>query len=70
MSISEPVLRDSVEGKMGLTRGQWVKFGRVLGLPTTYSTRPSRLRAVSFSMEHSSSLGQNTRRKNSTHPRH
>src|ERR1039458_54600 len=28
------------EGKMGLTRGQWVKFGRLLGLPTTYALRP------------------------------
>jgi hypothetical protein len=25
---------------MGLTRGQWVKFGRLLGLPTTYALRP------------------------------
>ena len=28
MSITELVLRDAVEGKMGVTRGQWVKFGR------------------------------------------
>jgi hypothetical protein len=41
MSIPEMVLRDAVEGKMGLTRGQWVKFGRLLGLPTTYILRPS-----------------------------
>jgi hypothetical protein len=41
MSIPELVLRDAVEGKMGLTRGQWVKFGRLLGLPTTYELRPS-----------------------------
>jgi hypothetical protein len=40
MSIPELVLRDAVEGKMGLTRGQWVKFGRLLGLPTTYQLRP------------------------------
>ena len=40
MSIPELVLRDAVEGKMGLTRGQWVKFGRLLGLPTTYILRP------------------------------
>jgi hypothetical protein len=40
MSIPELVLRDGVEGKMGLTRGQWVKFGRLLGLPTTYVLRP------------------------------
>ena len=31
MSIPEMVLRDAVEGKMGLTRGQWVKLGRFLG---------------------------------------
>jgi len=41
MSIPEMVLRDAVEGKMGLTRGQWVKFGRLLGLPTTYELRPA-----------------------------
>lgn len=40
MSIPELVLRDAVEGKMGLTRGQWVKFDRFLGLPTTYQLRP------------------------------
>lgn len=40
MSIPELVLRDAVEGKMGLTRGQWVKCGRLLGLPTTYQLRP------------------------------
>jgi hypothetical protein len=40
MSIPEFVLRDAVGGKMGLTRGQWVKFGRLLGLPTTYVLRP------------------------------
>ena len=40
MSVPEMVLRDAVEGKMGLTRGQWVKFGRLLGLPTTYQLRP------------------------------
>jgi len=28
MSITELVLRDAVEDKMGVTRGQWVKFGR------------------------------------------
>jgi hypothetical protein len=41
MSIPEMVLRDAVEGKMGLTRGQWVKFGCLLGLPTTYVLRPA-----------------------------
>jgi hypothetical protein len=40
MSIPELVLRDAVEAKMGLTRGQWVKLGQVLGLPTTYILRP------------------------------
>ena len=40
MSIPELVLRDAVEGKMGLTRGQWVRFGHLLGLPTTYELRP------------------------------
>jgi hypothetical protein len=40
MSIPELVLRDAVEGKMGLTRGKWVKFGRLLGLPTTSQLRP------------------------------
>jgi hypothetical protein len=40
MSVPEMVLRDAVEGKMGLTRGQWVKLGRLLGLPTTYILRP------------------------------
>lgn len=41
MSIPEIVLRDAVEGKLGLTRGQWVKLGHLLGLPTTYKLRPS-----------------------------
>jgi hypothetical protein len=40
MSIPEMVLRDAVEGKMGLTRGQWVRLGKALGLPTTYELRP------------------------------
>jgi hypothetical protein len=40
MSIHELVLRDAVEGKMGLTRGQWIKFGRLLDLPTTYILQP------------------------------
>lgn len=40
MSIPELILRDAVEGRMGLTRGQWVKFGKMLGLPTTYQLRP------------------------------
>ena len=33
MSIPELVLRDAVEGKMGLTRGQWLRFGRLLSRP-------------------------------------
>ena len=41
MSIPEMVLRDAIEGKMGLTRGQWVRLGKVLGLPTTYKLRPA-----------------------------
>ena len=40
MPVPELVLRDAVEGKISLTRGQWVKFGRLLGLPTTYILRP------------------------------
>jgi hypothetical protein len=40
MSIPELVLCDAVEGKMGLTHGQWVRFGKILGLPTTYQLRP------------------------------
>ena len=34
MSIPELVLRDAVDGKMGLTREQWVRFGKLLGLPS------------------------------------
>jgi hypothetical protein len=40
MAIPEMVLRDAVEGKMGLTRGQCVRLGKALGLPTTYELRP------------------------------
>jgi hypothetical protein len=40
MFLPEMVLRDAVDGKMGLTRGQWVRFGQELGLPTTYVLRP------------------------------
>jgi hypothetical protein len=40
MSIPELVLRDAIEGKMGLIRGQWIRFGRLLGLSTTYTLRP------------------------------
>ncbi len=40
MFLPEMVLRDAVEGKMGLTLGQWIRLGKVLGLPTTYELRP------------------------------
>jgi hypothetical protein len=40
MFLPEMVLRDAVEGKMGLTRGQWVRLGKELELPTTYELRP------------------------------
>jgi hypothetical protein len=40
MSIPELVLRDANEGKMGLTHGQWVMLGKILGPPTTYQLRP------------------------------
>lgn len=36
MSIPEMVLRDAVQGKLGLTRGQWVKLGQLLKLPTDF----------------------------------
>ena len=39
MSVPEMVLHDAVEGKMGLTRRQWVRLGRMPGLPTTYILR-------------------------------
>ena len=39
MSIPELVLRDGVEGKMGLTRGQWVK-----SVSYTHLTLPTILR--------------------------
>jgi hypothetical protein len=41
MAIPEMVLRDAIEGQMGLTRGQWVRLGKALGLPTTYELRPA-----------------------------
>jgi hypothetical protein len=40
MAIPEMVLRDAVEAKMGLSRGQRVRLGKALGLPTTYELRP------------------------------
>ena len=39
--IPEMVLRDAVERKMALTRGQWIKLGHLLDLPTTYELRPA-----------------------------
>jgi hypothetical protein len=41
MSIPEMVLRDAIEGRMGLTRGQWVMLGQILSLPTAYELRPA-----------------------------
>jgi len=41
MSIPEMVLLDAVQGKLGLTRGQWLKLGQLLGLATTFDLRPS-----------------------------
>jgi len=41
MAIPEMVLQDAVEGKMGLTRGQWVRLGQRLSLPTAYELRPA-----------------------------
>jgi hypothetical protein len=46
MSVPELVRRDGVEGKLRLTRGQWVKFGRFLGLPTTYVLGPGELNGI------------------------
>lgn len=40
MFIPEVLLRDAVEGKMALTRGQWIRLGHLLDLPTTYELRP------------------------------
>jgi hypothetical protein len=37
--IPEMVLRDAVERKMALTRGQWIKLGHLLDLPTAYELR-------------------------------
>ena len=41
MSIPEMVLRDAVQGKLGLTRGQWVKLGELLKMTTSFQLRPS-----------------------------
>jgi hypothetical protein len=40
MSIPEMVLRDAVEGKLGLTLGQWVKLGQLLKLTAGFQLRP------------------------------
>ena len=33
MSLPELILKDAVEGQVGLRRGQWNKIGKLLGLP-------------------------------------
>jgi len=43
MSIPEMVLQDAIQGKLALTRGQWVKVGQLLKLPTTFELRASEL---------------------------
>lgn len=40
MSLPELILKDAVEGQIGLRRGQWNKIGELLGLPTTFQLRP------------------------------
>jgi hypothetical protein len=40
MSLPELILKDAVEGQVGLRRGQWNKIGKLLGLPTTFQLRP------------------------------
>jgi hypothetical protein len=39
MSLSETILREAVEGKLARTRGQWVRLGQLLGLPTNFELR-------------------------------
>jgi hypothetical protein len=39
--IPEMVLRDAVNGNMGLSLGQWIRLGKVRGLPTMCKIRPS-----------------------------
>jgi hypothetical protein len=40
MFVPEMVLCDAVGAKMALTRGQWGRLGKLLGLPTTCELRP------------------------------
>jgi hypothetical protein len=40
MSLSETILREAVQGKLARTRGQWVRLGQLLGLPTNFELRP------------------------------
>jgi hypothetical protein len=43
MSIPEMVLQDAIQGNLALSRGQWVRLGQLLKLPTTFELRPSEL---------------------------
>jgi hypothetical protein len=36
MLIPEMVLRDVVQGKLGMTRGQWIRLGKVLKIATNF----------------------------------
>jgi hypothetical protein len=40
MFVPEMVLRDAVRARMALTRGQWGRLAKLLGLPTTFELRP------------------------------
>jgi hypothetical protein len=40
MFVPEMVLRDAVEARMPLTRGQWSRLAKLLELPTTFELRP------------------------------
>jgi hypothetical protein len=40
MSLSETILREAVQGKLARTRGQWVRLGQLLSLPTNFELRP------------------------------
>jgi hypothetical protein len=40
MFVPEMVLRDAVGPKIALTRGQWGRLSKLLGLPTTFELRP------------------------------
>ncbi len=41
MSMPETILREAIQGKLGLTRGQWVKLAQLLSLATTFDLRAS-----------------------------